>query len=139
MTGGRVSDDFADIIVEAIFTRDLSRVPTSLFFGLSLELPTDQNGTDLVEPTPAEYSRVEVAMTDISWISAGVGSRMMTTDIDITYEMAVVDWGEVHAYPFYDALTDGIFLGYGLLNPYTILAGMIPRLPAGSVSVTLPV
>jgi hypothetical protein len=138
VVGGYVSDAFADIIVEAVLTRDVSNIPTSYFFGLTLELPTDQNGTGLEAPTPDEYARVEVVAEDASWVSSGVGSRMMVTDIDILYATAVTDWGNIKGYTIYDSLVDGVYLGYGVINPYIITAGMTPRLPAGLVAVRLP-
>lgn len=138
MASGHVSDAFADIIVNAILTRDISAIPTSYFFGLTLELPTNQNGTGLVVPTPAEYARVEVVAENTSWVSAGVGSRTMFSEIDLVYNKAVTDWGNVRGYTIYSALTGGIFLGYGIINPYIISAGMTARLPAGLISVTLP-
>lgn len=138
MAGGRVSDAFADIIVDAIFTRNISVIPTSYFFGLTLELPSDQNGTGLVIPTPAEYSRVEVVAANTSWVSAGVGSRTMFSAVDVVYPTSLTDWGNIRGYTIYDSLIDGVFLGYGIINPYIISAGMTARLPAGLISVALP-
>ena len=139
MAGGYVSDAFADIIVNAILTRDVSSIPTSYFFGLTLAVPTNQNGSGLVAPTPAEYARVEVPAQGASWNSAGVGSRMMVSEVPIAYPTAVTAWGEVKGYTIYSALTGGVFLGYGLIVPLNITAGMTARLPAGSVAMKLPV
>jgi len=139
MAGGRVSDAFADMIVKALVTRDVSVLPSSYFFGLTLELPSDDNGTGLVAPTPDEYLRVEVLADDTSWVSSGVGSRMMVNDVSISFPLALIDWGNVVGYTMYDSLVDGVFLGYGLLNPYIITAGLRPVLPAGTVAIRLPV
>ncbi len=109
MASGHVSDAFADIIVNAILTRDISAIPTSYFFGLTLELPSDRNGTGLVVPTPAEYARVEVVAENASWVSAGVGSRTMFTNVDIVYPEAVTEWGNIRGYTIYDSLTNGVF------------------------------
>lgn len=138
MAGGYVSDAFADIILTAVLKRDISVIPTNYFFGLTLVLPSDKNGTGLVAPTPAEYSRVSVTAATASWVSAGVGSRTMFSNVAITYPMAVTSWGNVLGYTIYDSLTNGIFLGYGILDPYIISAGLRARLPAGSISVALP-
>lgn len=138
MVGAYVSDAFSDIIVNAILTRDISYMPLSYFFGLTLEIPSDQNGTGLVVPTPAEYARVEVIANGTSWISAGVGSRTMFSSVDIVYPKAVTDWGNIKGYTLYDSFVGGIFLGYGLINPYIITAGMTPRLRAGSVAIKIP-
>jgi len=139
MAGGYVSDAFADIIVEAILTCDVTKVPKSYFFGLTLELPSDQNGTGLVDPTPTEYERVEVLAESISWKSVGVGSRTMVTGLDIVFPQAVTDWGNIKGYTLHDSLTEGMFLGYGAIVPYIISAGLTARLPAGSVALRLPI
>lgn len=138
MAAGHISDAFADIIVDAVLTRDITNLPSSYFFGLTLELPTDSNGTGLVPPTPAEYSRVEVVAQNASWASSGVGSRMMVSNVDIVFPVAVSDWGNIKGYTIYDSLTDGLFLGYGTFSPYVISSNMRARLPAGLVAVSLP-
>lgn len=138
MAIGHISDAFADMIVKAVLTRDASGLPASYFFGATLELPTDQNGSGLVVPTPLEYGRVEVVAENASWISSGVGSRMMVSNIDVIFAQAVTDWGNLKGYTIYDSLTNGVFLGYGILNPYIILAGTRARLPAGLIVVDLP-
>lgn len=137
MAIGQISDAFADIILTAILERDVSVIPTSYFIGLTLELPTDNNGTGIEAPTPGEYARVEVVATNTSWVSSGVGSRMKVSDVDVIFEQAVTDWGNIKGYTVYDALTGGVFLGYGILNPYIILAGTRARLPAGLIEFAL--
>lgn len=132
-----VSDAFSDIILKAILTRDISVIPTSYFIGLTLELPTDNNGTGIVPPDAPEYTRIEVVSEDTSWESSGVGSRMMVSDVDVIYEQAASDWGNIKGYTVYDSLNDGVFLGYGVLNPSIILAGTRARLPAGLIAVAL--
>lgn len=138
MATGQISDAFADIIANAILTRNITALPTSYFVGLTLELPTDQNGTGLIPPIPAEYSRQEVIAASASWASSGVGSRMMVSDVDVIFALAVTDWGNLRGYTIHDSLTGGVFLGYGIINPYVILAGTIARLPAGLIAVAFP-
>ncbi len=137
MANGYISDAFADLIVKAILTRNVSILPTSYFFGLTLEVPTDQNGTGLVSPDALEYNLIEVVAEDASWISSGVGSRMMVTNIDVVYNQAVTDWGEIKGYTIYDSAEALTLLGFGFTVPYTITAGMIARLPAGLIEVSL--
>lgn len=137
MISGNISDAFADIILNAILTRNLLSIPTSYFFGLTLELPIDTKGTGLLAPSPAEYSRVEVPAINTSWVSAGDGSRTMFTKVDVTYAKASTEWGNIKGYTIYSARVGGLYLGYGITNPYIISAGMTPRLPAGLISVKL--
>jgi len=138
MANGYLSDYFADLLIRAWLTRDSSILPYSFGIGLTLELPSDRNGTGLITPEPIEYNRVEIYADSNSWISMGVGSRSMETNIDLIFESASEDYGEINGYTIYDSLNDGNFLGYGITNPYTILAGMKPRLPAGTVILSIP-
>lgn len=138
MALSNISDAFADLLLEAWLTRDLTDLPTSYFVGLTLALPTDQNGLGLLEPTNDEFERIEVVAESASWLSMGVGSRSSTLNFDLLYSMAITDWGQILGYTIYDSLTDGLFLGYGITNPLTILSGMRAQLPAGSIVITLP-
>lgn len=136
MANGHISDLFADKIAKAILTRDITQIPTSYFIGVTLELPSDANGTGLVVPTAPEYARVEVVAQNASWASLGVGSRGMQINVDVTFAVATVSWGELRGYTMYDQA--GVFLAYGITQPYTILTGTQVVLPAGLIQVSLP-
>jgi len=139
MANGHLSDYFADILIQAWLTRDVSLLPTIYYVGLTLELPIDNNGTGLVPPEAAEFARKPIPAEDTFWVSMGVGSRAMETAFDTTFDVAVIDWGEINGYTLYDSLIDGNFLGYGITNPFTILAGMSARLPAGAIVILQPI
>lgn len=138
MADGRITDAFADKLVKAWFNRSVTGLPTSYYIGLATTLPTDQNGTGLVVPSNAEFARIGASANTTNWVSMGVGSRQMSLNIDLLYATAVTDWGEIVGYTMHDTLTAGTFLGYGVTNPFTILAGMRARLPAGSVTIKIP-
>lgn len=138
MANGSLSNAFADLVLAAIFAGDTVSLPPSLWVGLTLALPTDGEGNGLIAPSAAEYGRVEIVCESASWISLGVGSRSMESAFDVEFATVVTDWGQILGYDLYDAETDGVYLGYGITNPYTILSGMKPRLPAGAIVVTLP-
>jgi hypothetical protein len=136
MANGHVSDLHADSLVRAWLTRDISVLPTSYWVDLTQELPSDENGTGLISPTGC--SRVELVLESDSWVSMGAGSRSMETAVDVLFDAADVDWNQILGYTLYDDPVSGLFLGYGLTNPYTILAGMRARLPAGLIVISLP-
>lgn len=138
MANGHLSDLFADILLQSWLTRDISLLPTEYYVGLTLDLPTDNNGTGLLVPDSEEYTRVLLPAESASWVSLGVGSRSMETAVPIMFEKALTDWGELNGYTLYDSLVDGMFLGYGIITPYTILTGMIARLPIGAIIITQP-
>ena len=136
MATGHISDAFADILLKAWLTRDISLLPSSYWVDLTMALPSDNAGLGLISPTGC--SRIELVANNSSWASMGAGSRSMDTIVDVLFNIAVVDWGQILGYTLYDGPVSGLFLGYGVTNPYTILAGMRPRLPAGLITVTLP-
>lgn len=136
MANGHVSDAFADILLAAWLTRDISLLPTSYWVDLTMILPSDNNGTGLVSPTGC--ARIELVAEGASWESMGAGSRSMETVVDVLFDIADVDWGQILGYSLYDDPVSGLFLGYGVTNPYTILAGMRPRIPAGLIVISLP-
>jgi hypothetical protein len=138
MANGYLSDAFADLVAAAVLAGDTAGLPASFWVGLTLALPTDGAGTGLVAPDAAECIRVEVVCEGASWTSMGAGSRSMTSAVDVEFATAVTDWGYVLGYTLHDAATDGVYLGFGITNPYLVVAGMKARLPAGAIVVTLP-
>lgn len=138
MANGCLSDAFADTVLLAVLTGDTSGLPASFWIGLTLVLPTDEDGTGIEPPDAVEYGPVEMVCEAGTWISMGEGSRSMESDVDVEFATAATDWGQILGYTFHDAETDGVYLGFGVVNPFIITAGMRARLPAGSVVWTLP-
>lgn len=138
MANGYLSDAMADLVLAAILAGDTTGLPASLWVGLTLALPTDGAGTGLEIPDAAEYGRVEVVCEGASWTSMGAGSRSMASAVDVAFATVVTDWGYVLGYTLHDAATDGVYLGFGITNPYLVVAGMKPRLLAGTIVVSLP-
>ena len=141
MAVGHISDGFADRIALATFTRSLTPLPSSYFVGLTLALPTDQNGSGLIAPSQTEYDRIEVVAEGPSWTSMGIGSRAISLSLLLLYAKALTDWGEIVGYTLYDDLTSELeinYLGYGVLNPFTIKTDMRAQLRPDTVVVSLP-
>lgn len=141
MANGHISDGFADRIAVAILTRSLTPIPESYFIGLTLALPTDGIGTGIIEPTDALYVRLEVVAESFSWTELGAGSRAMSLSLDLLWDVAAADIGQILGYTLHDDLTSILaenYLGYGILNPYTILAGMQPNIYPDTIVVALP-
>lgn len=136
MANGHISNVFADILLKTWLTRDISLLPSSYWVDLTMALPSDNAGLGLISPTGCR--RIELVANNASWASMGAGSRSMESAIDVLFDIAVVDWGQILGYTLYDDPVSGQFLGYGVTNPYTILAGMRARLPAGLIVISLP-
>jgi hypothetical protein len=138
MANGYLSDAFSDLILDAIFSGNTASLPTSFWVGLTIALPTDGDGTGIEPPDALEYGRVELVCEEASWDSMGEGSRSIETAVNIDFAVAETDWGQILGYTLYDAEVDGVYLGFGIVNPYIVFAGLKPRLPAGTIVVTLP-
>lgn len=136
MANGHISDAFADTILSAVLQMSWS-LPYGCNVGLTLELPSDANGTGIVAPTAPEYARVWLPFDYYSWTQMGVGSRAMETAVDTIFETATEDWGQILGYTMHDPYD--VYIGYGIVNPYTITTGMTARLPAGLIVVTMPI
>ena len=137
MANGHISDTFADKILAGVFTANWN-IPFGCNVGLTLELPSDVNGTGIVVPDAPEYSRVWIPFNDYSsWVSMGDGSRSIETAVDIVFEKATVDWGQILGYTLHDEYDT--FFGYGITNPYLLKTGMIARLPAGLIVIKMPI
>jgi hypothetical protein len=139
MANGYLSNAFADIILAATLTRDVADLPLSYWVGLTLALPIDGDGTGIEVPDAAEYARVEVVGEVASWLSMGVGSRAMETAVDVVFATSITDWGQILGYTLHDAAVDGVYLGFGITNPYLLTAGMTARLPAGTIVISMPI
>lgn len=141
MAVGHISDAFADRIALAILTRSLTPLPLSYFVGLTLALPTDQNGSGLLAPSAAEYGRLEVVAEAASWTTLGDGSRTMSLSLNLIWALAITDWGQILGYTLYDDLTSievSSYLAYGVLNPYIILAEMTPNILPDTIHLAFP-
>jgi hypothetical protein len=137
MANGHISDAFADSILSAVFPGQSWNLPYGFNIGLTLDLPSDVNGTGLVAPSAIDYAQVWIPADSGSWGSMGVGSRSMESLTDVVFEQATVDWGQILGYTIYDPY--GVYLGYGITNPYLLKAGMTARLPAGQIVITMPI
>lgn len=138
MANGYLSNAFADTVVAAVFAGDTVSLPSSFWVGLTLALPTDGEGTGLEAPTAAEYARVAIPCDGASWASMGVGSRSIESAVDVDFPIALTEWGLILGYTLYDAVTDGVYLGFGITNPYIVTIGSRLRLPIGTIVGALP-
>ena len=134
MANGYLSDAFADSLLAAWLTG--TALPASYFVGLTLALSTDNTGTGIEIPDAGEYARVEIGANAGSWTSMGAGSRSIESAVDLAFPTAVTDWGQILGYTLHDPSSN--YVGFGILNPYTITAGMVARLLAGTIVITLP-
>lgn len=92
-----------------------SGTPTDFYIAALLEEPAiADDGTQLVEPSDANYARVQVSNTATEWPDATNGRK--TNGVTITFPQASEDWGRVDAFAICFASTDGNVLGSGLLN-----------------------
>lgn len=116
----------------------LASAPT-IFVGLSSTTPTE-TGTNVTEPSSGSYARVETEAAD--WNSATSADPSVVTNANaITFPTATGDWVSAadltHAV-FYDAATNGNFLGAGALtDPKPVLNTDTPSYAAGAITFSL--
>lgn len=111
-------------------------VPANLYIALLTTLPTDNNGTGLVEVTGGSYARVTVAASTAQWGAPSTsGSLQQTNNTNaITFTTATANWGTIVGVAIYDALTAGNLLYFAPLaanqvvnngNTFSFLAGQL--------------
>ena len=136
MANGYLSATFADTLLLAWLTHSVD-LPGEYFVGLTLALPTDDEGTGIEIPDAIEYARAVIPADADSWASMGEGSRSMESSVTVAFPTAETDWGQILGYTLHDQYEN--YVGFGILNPYTITVGMTPRLPAGTIVISLPI
>jgi hypothetical protein len=91
-------------------------VPTNVYIALLTTLPSDNNGTGLVEVSGGSYARQAVAAAS-GWSSVTTSGSLqqMSNSGAITFPTATANWGTIVGVAIYDALTVGNLLYFGAL------------------------
>jgi hypothetical protein len=101
----------------------------SVYIGLSASDPND-DGSGLNEPDSNSYSRVRTYAED--WDAAFNGCIENVNDI--SFPLAVENWGLITHFALFDAATGGNMIVWGTLSPSkNISSGEIPKFTAGDL------
>ena len=105
----------------------------SVYIGLSTSEPND-DGSGLNESDSNSYSRVRTYADD--WEAAFNGCIENVNDI--SFPLAVENWGLMTHFVLFDAATGGNMIVCGKLSPSkNISSGQIPKFSAGTLQIIL--
>lgn len=111
-------------------------VPANFYVALLTTMPTDNNGTGLVEVSGGSYARVAVSPVVGSWGAPSTSGSLQQTSntAAVTFTAASAAWGTVVGVAIYDALTVGNLIYFAPLaanqvvnsgNTFSFLAGAL--------------
>ena len=132
---GQITAWFCNELLKTAFNRDTYTPPyTSLQVALTLDVPPlNIDSSQLVEPTDTSYARVVVPYNTANWTSSGF--REVATANAVTFPAATGFWGTVVGYVLLTVETTPRTVAVGVLvDPYRVVSGVQPQLPAGSIS-----
>jgi len=111
--------------------------PTSINVALLETLPTDDDGTSLVETTGGDYARVEVATWVVSTDVSGLTSAINDEVVDFG-AAGTGGWGTISGFGIYDDSVAGNLLMYGEFSfPITVAEGATVTFQVGDLKINL--
>jgi hypothetical protein len=110
-------------------------VPTNVYVALLTTLPSDNNGTGLVEVSGGSYARQAVsAASGWSAVTTSGSLQQMSNAGQILYPTASANWGTIVGMAIYDALTNGNLLSFApLAAPQVVNSGNQFQFGAGNL------
>jgi hypothetical protein len=132
---GQISGWFCNELLKTAFNRDTYTPPyTALLVALTLDIPPlNVDVTQLNEPLIGGYARVSIPYNSANWVSSGI--REVATVNDTTFPLATDFWGTVYGYVLLTSEATPRTVAVGaLVDPYRVISGVQPQLPAGSIS-----
>lgn len=133
---GRISDSFANQLLDLAFSKATNNFPATLYVGLSTTTPTNTGGS-VTEPAGGSYARVAVTNNSTNFPAATARSKSNGTDI--VFPTATGSWGTITHFVMYDALTGGNFVAWGALTvPVSVISGATVTFATGSLVINAP-
>lgn len=136
---GRISDTYANYLLDLAFSRATNSFPATFYYGLSTTLPTNTGG-NVTEPSGGGYARVAVTNNATNFPVAS--GRSKSNGTAITFPAATADWASgasIGYFVIYDATSAGNFVGWGeLTTPVVVLNGTQPSFAVGALTITAP-
>jgi hypothetical protein len=133
---GRLSDTYANNMLDVAFSKATNNMPGTLSFALSTTTPTN-TGTNVTEPSGGSYARVAVTNNATNFPAAAARSKSNGTVI--VFNTATGAWGVVTHWVAYDALTVGNFIAWGgLTASIDITSGTQASFAIGALVINAP-
>lgn len=134
---GRLSDAYANLALDLIFSKATNNAAATYYFGLSSTTPTN-SGTNVTEPSGGSYARV--AITNNATQFPAASGRAKSNGLSITFPTATADWAsgaDMTHFVIYDAASAGTFVGWGALTSVTpVLTGTQASFAPGDLDIT---
>jgi len=135
---GRISDTYADNLLDMAFSKDTNDFPATLHIGLSTTTPSN-TGTNVTEPAGNSYARVAVTNNVSNWPAAAARSKSNGTDI--VFPTATGSWGTITHFAIYDSAVGGAsnFIAWGQLTvPVSVINGATVTFVTASLVINAP-
>lgn len=132
---GRISDTYANNLLDVAFGKSASSWPSVVYIGLSTTTPTN-TGTNVTEPTGNGYARVAVPNDATHWPAAS--SRAKANGGPVTFTAATGSWGTITHFVMYDAASSGNFLAWGAVTSTPITTNDQASFATGQITITSP-
>ena len=133
---GRISDSYANQLLDLAFSKATNNFPATLYVALSTTTPTNTGGS-VTEPSGNAYARVAVTNNATNFPAAS--SRSKSNGTDIVFPTATGSWGTVTHFAIYDASTSGNFVAWGALTvPVSVVSGATVTFATGSLVINAP-
>lgn len=131
MTGSN-STFLTNKLLDVVFGRTSYLGPTSVYFGLLLELPFPADGLECFSPS---YRRVEIVNTLENFPLAEGGKK--TNANTIIFPESQENWGSIVGFGIYDQMNEGNLLLWGkFVRSTTVEERTILRIPENSLNVS---
>ena len=125
-------------MLRVMFSRSTS-APPSFYLALIKDVaPTPYiSGSELDEPTAAEYARVEIP-NEISVWNNDSQINVIVCDTDINYVTAIEDWGTIRYWALCNAPVEGyVYMVGDFASPNAVNSGNTASVPAGNLTASL--
>ena len=137
--GNRLSTADANNLLDVILSHSAANFPVTWYFALLTTMPTDDTGAGAVEVVGGSYARLAVTANLTNFTAAA--ARAKSNALVIQWPTATADWAagavKVVGIALYDAVTVGVYRGYGaLVTPVNVLTGGAPLIAVGAFSMT---
>jgi hypothetical protein len=133
---GKISDDYANNLLDIAFGSVMSLFPTNFYLALSSTTPTNSGG-NITEPSGFAYARLAIPNDITNWGPAV--TRGTTNLLTCTMATATGSWGTMTHFMLMDTLTTGAMVAWGALpTPLAVGNGGIVTFDPGTLVITAP-
>jgi len=109
---GSFADYWENAVLNHLFGKSAYSAPAHIYIALSTADPTD-DGSGLAEPSGGSCARKQTSPGD--WNAAVLATRVLDNAVDLVWNAATANWGEIGWFAGFDAASGGNLLFHGEL------------------------